>query len=139
MRKMYRFQCEPVIEVGDRRLDDENLFVVLGDRQHRQCHGGAGTADRDVGAVVVISFVQEIAADVGFGLAVLLDDDKLMSVDHHGAAGGVIQSHGEAGRRLFGVRFERAGLVGNQRDLDRTFGGVGLRGPQSRQRCADRE
>ena len=130
MRKMYRFQCEPVIEVGDRRLDDENLFVVQGDRQHRQRHRRAGAADRDVDAVVVISFVQEIAADVGFGLAVLLDDDELVAVNHHGAAGGVIQSHGEAGRRLFGVGLERAGLVGNQRDLDRTFGGAGLRGPQ---------
>ena len=47
-----------------------------------------------------------------------------MALDHHRAAGGVVEAHGEAGRRLFGVGFERAGLVGNQRDLDRSFGGM---------------
>ena len=42
----------------------------------------------------------------------------LAALDHHRAAGGVLEAQHEAGRGLLGIGFERAGLVGDQRDLE---------------------
>ena len=78
-------------------------------------------------------------ADVRLGLAVLLDDDQFVAVDRHGAAGGIFEAHGEAGERLFGVSFERARLVGDQRDLDRRFGGPDMGRGHQHERGAGRQ
>ena len=92
-----------MICVGDRGLDDEDLLVLLGDRQHGDRRGGRGGADGDVGAVVLISLGERAFGEVGLALVVLGDDDDLAPVDLHRPLGGVFEPEPEARLGLLGV------------------------------------
>ena len=104
--------------VGDRGLDQQDLLVLLGDRQQRQRDARRRRADRDVGLVVAVGGREQALADVGLALVVLLDDDDLLAGDGHRPAGGVVEAHHEAGLRLLAVRLERAGLAVDVGDAD---------------------
>ena len=103
--------------VGDRRLDHENLLVLLGDRQHGERRGGRARADRDVGAVVLVGLGERGLGEIGLRLVVLGDDDDLAPVDLHRSLGRVFEPHHEAGLGLLGVGLQRAGEAADERDL----------------------
>ena len=67
--------------VGDRRFDDEDLLVLLGDRQHGDGRRRRGGADRDVGVIVLIGLGERRLGEVGLALVVLDDDVELATVD----------------------------------------------------------
>src|SRR6185312_13741418 len=58
--------------VGDRGLDEQDLLVLLGDRQHRQRDTGRRRPDGEVGLVVAVRRREQALADVGLALVVLL-------------------------------------------------------------------
>ena len=103
--------------VGDRRLDDQDLLALLGDRQHRERGGRRGRADRERDAVVLIGFGERGLGQVGLALVVLGDEHDLAPVDRHRALGGVFEAEAQAGLGLLGIGLERAGLAVDQRDL----------------------
>ncbi len=104
--------------VGDRRLDQQDLLVLLGHRQQRQRDARRRRADGDVGLVVAVGGREQALADVGLALVVLLDHDDLLAGDGHRAAGGVVEAHHEAGLRLLAVGLERPGLAVDVGDAD---------------------
>ena len=104
--------------VGDRRLDDEDLLVLLGDRQHGDRRRRRGGADRDVGVVVLIGLGERGLGEVGLALVVLDDDVDLAPVDLHRALGRVFEAEPQPGLGLLGVGFERPGPAVDQRDIE---------------------
>src|ERR1017187_4093273 len=104
--------------VGHGRLDDEDLLVLLGHRQHRERDARARRPDSEVGLVVREGRRELGLAHVGLALAVLLDHDQLVAVDHHRAAGPVFQTHHQTGLGLLGIGLERPRLVVDVGDLD---------------------
>jgi hypothetical protein len=93
--------------VGHGGLDQQDLLVFLGHRQHGQRDARSGRADGQVGLVVGIGGGQQRLAQVRLALVVLLDDHELLAVDHHRAAGGVVQAHHQAGLGLLAVGLQR--------------------------------
>ena len=75
--------------IGNRELDDEDLLVLLGHRQHCDGGGGRGSASGDIGAVILISFGKRAFGEVRLALVVLGDDGDLAPVDFHRPLGGV--------------------------------------------------
>jgi hypothetical protein len=63
--------------VGHGRLDQQDLLVFLGDRQHGQRDAGRRRADGEVDLVVGVGGGQQRLAQVGLALVVLLDHDDL--------------------------------------------------------------
>ncbi len=112
--------------IGHGRLDDQDLLVFLGYRQHRQRHAGRGRADGDVGLVVLERRLEQGLAYVGLALVVFQQHYDLVAVDLHRAAGRVIEAQHEAGLGLLGIGFEEPGLVGDQGNFD-IFGMHGAR------------
>ena len=104
--------------VGDRGLDDQDLLVLLGDRQHGERRGGRTRADGDVGAVVLVGLGQGGLGDVRLRLVVLGDDDDLAPVDLHRPLGRVFEAHHEAGLGLLGVGLQRTGEAADEGDLE---------------------
>ncbi len=105
--------------VGHGRLDDQQLLVLLGDRQHGERAGRAGGADGDVDLVVAIGLLERGLGEVGLELVVLQDDLDLAAVDFHRALGRVFEAQHEAGLGLTRIGFERTGLAVDQRHLER--------------------
>ena len=120
--------------IGHRRLDQQDLLVLGGHRQHGQRHARVHRADGQRHVVVAVGLGQHRAADVGLGLRVLLDHHDLAAEDFHLAAGGVFEPHHEADVGLLGVGLERAGLVVDVRDPDVLRLSAGAKGSE-RERC----
>ena len=104
--------------IGHRRLDQQDLLVLFGHRQHGQRHAGGGRADSQIGLVVGVGGCQQGLAQIGLALVVLLDHHEFLAGHHHGAAGRVVETHHEAGRGLLAVGFERPGLAVDMGDPD---------------------
>ena len=100
--------------IGDRRLDDQHLAVLLGHRQHRESRGETSGADGEIDLVVVIGLLQQRLGEIGLQLIVLDDHVDLAAADRHRALGEVFEPHHEAGFGLLGVSLERSGLAGDQ-------------------------
>ena len=99
--------------VGHSGLHQQNLFVFLGHGQHGKRNARRRGAHGDVCLVVRVGGGQQALAQVGLALVVPLDHHDFFAVDGHGAAGGVVQAHHQAGLRLLAIGFERAGLAVN--------------------------
>lgn len=123
--------------VRDRRLDDQDLLVLLGDRENGKRCGRRCRADRDIGLVVLIGFRERGLGEIGLALVVLGDDDDLAAVERHGALGGVFKTHLQAGLGLLGVGLERTGLAVDQRDLEVVGPSGGARGEGEDGCCYD--
>ena len=125
--------------IGHGRLDQQDLLVLLGHRQHGQRDRRCGRADGDVDLVVTIGRGQRGLAHIRLALIVLLDDHQLLAGHHHRAAGGVVQAHVEADDGLLSIGLQRAGLAGDDGDLDFALGlghcrGQGQHGHRGAQR-----
>ena len=94
-------------------LYQQDLFVFLGHGQQRQRHAGRRGPHGDIGLVIRVGRCQQALAQVGLALVVPLDHHDFFAVDGHGAAGGVVQAHHQAGLRLLAIGFERTGLAVN--------------------------
>ena len=92
-------------------LDQQNLFVLFGHRQHGQRNRRSGWADRDVNFVVAIGCGQQALAQIRLALVVFFNHHQFFARHHHRATGGVVQAHHEADSGLLAVGFERAGLA----------------------------
>ncbi len=114
--------------VGHGGLDDQELLVLLGNRQHGERRGRRGGADGDVDLVVAIGLLEGGLGEVGLELVVLQDDLDLAAVDFHRALGRVVQAEHEAGLGLARIGLERAGLAVDQGDLERRLLGGGRHG-----------
>ncbi|MNL22450.1 hypothetical protein D3C87_1437990 [compost metagenome] len=97
--------------VGHGGFDQQDLFVLFSDGQHRQRDTGRGRADGNVGVVVGIGGRQLRAGDIRFSLVVFFDDADLAASHGHRALRGVFQAQHQARLCLLGIGFQRPGLV----------------------------
>ena len=104
--------------VGDGAVDDQEFLVFERDRQHCEGDSAGGAADSEVHVLIAIGLGEQVAGDVGLGLAVFFDQLDFAAGDGVGAVGGVFQAELEADGELLGVGLERTGAVGDQRHTD---------------------
>ena len=117
VRKMYLFHLSPVIESATAG-STSRIFLYSSATGSMASATDDGRADRDVDLVVAVGRGQQALAHVGLALVVLLDHHQLLAGHHHRAAGGVVQAHVEADDGLLGIGLQRAGLAGDEGDLD---------------------
>jgi len=103
-----------VIESATAGSTDQHAARLLGDRQHGERHRRAGGADREIGVVVVVAFLEQGAPAVGAELVVLDDDVDAPAADLHRALGQELEAHHEADLGLARIGFQRPGAAGDQ-------------------------